>query len=49
MRLHVHRSTVYQRLRRVEELTGLRLSRGDDRLHAHLSLRIGMLCADVPG
>ncbi|MDJ1132083.1 PucR family transcriptional regulator [Streptomyces iconiensis] len=42
-RLHIHRSTLYNRLRRAEELTGLSLSRGDDRLIAHLSLKIAQL------
>ncbi|MDK0518233.1 helix-turn-helix domain-containing protein [Streptomyces sp. ML-6] len=42
-RLHVHRSTLYQRLRRVEELTGLNMSCGDDRLTAHLGLKMAQL------
>ncbi|MFE7114568.1 PucR family transcriptional regulator [Streptomyces sp. NPDC057654] len=42
-RLHIHRSTLYNRLHRAEELTGLSLSRGEDRLTAHLSLRIAQL------
>jgi PucR-like helix-turn-helix protein len=37
--LSLHRSGVYYRLRRVEELTGLGLDRGDDRLLAHLAIR----------
>ncbi|MCX4850648.1 CdaR family transcriptional regulator [Streptomyces sp. NBC_00893] len=41
--LHVHRSTLYQRLRRVEEMTGLKMSRGDDRLTAHLGLKMAQL------
>jgi PucR C-terminal helix-turn-helix domain len=35
----LHRSGVYYRLRRIEELTGLRLDRGEDRLLAHLAIR----------
>lgn len=35
----LHRSGVYYRLRRIEELTGLQLDRGDDRLLAHLAVR----------
>lgn len=35
----LHRSGVYYRLRRVEELTGLDLASGEDRLLAHLAIR----------
>jgi hypothetical protein len=38
--LSLHRSGLYYRLRRIEELTGLRLDRGDDRLLAHLAVRL---------
>ncbi|MCX4967238.1 helix-turn-helix domain-containing protein [Streptomyces sp. NBC_00654] len=41
--LHIHRSTLYQRLRRVKELTGLDMSHGDDRLTAHLGLKMAQL------
>jgi DNA-binding PucR family transcriptional regulator len=41
--LHVHRATLYRRLARAEELTGLRLDSGDDRLRAHLALRMWRL------
>jgi hypothetical protein len=41
--LHVHRATLYRRLARVQELTGLALDRGDDRLHAHLAVRMWRL------
>jgi DNA-binding PucR family transcriptional regulator len=41
--LNLHRSGVYYRLRRAEELTGLDLDRGDDRLLAHLALRLAAL------
>ncbi|MBS1868617.1 MAG: helix-turn-helix domain-containing protein [Actinobacteria bacterium] len=37
--LSLHRSGLYYRLRRIEELGGLDLSRGDDRLLAHLAVR----------
>jgi hypothetical protein len=37
--LSLHRSGLYYRLRRVEELTGLDLAHGDDRLLAHLAIR----------
>jgi hypothetical protein len=38
-RLSLHRSGLYYRLSRIEQLTGLKLDRGDDRLTAHLALR----------
>ena len=38
--LNMHRATLYRRLERVEEITGLDLERGDDRLLAHLGLRL---------
>jgi sugar diacid utilization regulator len=41
--LHVHRATLYYRLRQFEDLASLDLSRGDDRLAAHLSLKLGRL------
>lgn len=45
--LHIHRATLYYRLRRIEELTDLDLSRGDDRLAAHLSLKLARLIGPV--
>jgi DNA-binding PucR family transcriptional regulator len=39
-RLNMHRATLYRRLERVEEITGLDLEQGDDRLLAHLGLRL---------
>jgi hypothetical protein len=45
--LHVHRATLYRRLARAEELTGLRLNRGDDRLQAHLALRMWRLAGSA--
>ena len=38
--LSLHRATLYRRLERVEQITGLDLQRGDDRLLAHLGLRL---------
>jgi hypothetical protein len=49
--LHVHRATLYRRLERAQELTGLDLASGDDRLRAHLALRMWRLAgapADLP-
>lgn len=37
--LSLHRSGLYYRLGRIEQLTGLDLARGDDRLLAHLAVR----------
>ncbi|MBG6087445.1 PucR family transcriptional regulator [Actinomadura viridis] len=38
--LSIHRQTLYHRLRRIEELTGLTLSKGQDRLTLHLALTL---------
>ena len=42
-RLHLHRSSVYNRLEKLTEVTGLDLQRGDDRLLAHLVIRLRRL------
>ena len=41
--LSVHRQTLYYRLRRIEELTGLDLADGRDRLRLHLALTLAPL------
>lgn len=41
--MFVHRTTLYSRLQRIEELTGVRLSNGEDRLAYHLGLKIARL------
>jgi sugar diacid utilization regulator len=41
--LHVHRTTLYYRLSRFTELTGLDLGDGDDRLTVHLGLKLARL------
>ena len=41
--LHVHRQTLYSRLGRAEQLTGLSLDSGHDRLRLHLGLIIAPL------
>jgi hypothetical protein len=41
--LGLHRSTVYYRLKRIEEVTGADLADGEDRLALHLSLKIAKL------
>ncbi len=38
--LHLHRATLYHRLRRVERLCGVDLTLGEDRLRIHIALRM---------
>lgn len=45
--LALHRSGLYYRLRRIEEISGLNLSDGGDRLLAHLAVRLDALRADA--
>jgi hypothetical protein len=47
--LSLHRSGLYYRLRRIEELTGLKLNRGDDRLLAHVAVRLAAYGPLRPG
>jgi len=42
-RLGVHRQTAYHRIRRIEQVTGLDLARGEDRLVLHLGLTLAPL------
>lgn len=42
-KLHIHRTSLYYRLKRIQETTGLSLSSGDDRLNLHLGLKIARL------
>lgn len=41
--LRIHRATLYQRLRRIEQVTGRDLHDGDDRLALHLGLKLRAL------
>lgn len=41
--LGIHRQTLYYRLGRVEQLTGLDLDEGEDRLLLHMSLKAARL------
>lgn len=41
--LHIHRGTLYQRLSRIEQLSGLDLSNGVDRLTLHLGIKLARL------
>lgn len=43
--LQIHRQTLYYRLQRIEQVTGLDLTRGEDRLRLHLGLLFGALLA----
>lgn len=47
-RLHVHRATLYYRLRKVEETAGVDLRDGMDRLAVHLGLKLARLGAVQP-
>jgi hypothetical protein len=38
--LYVHRTSLYHRLRRIEEIAGVDLGRGDDRLALHLGIKL---------
>jgi hypothetical protein len=42
-RLHLHRTTLYYRLGKVEELTGVDLRSGQDRLTLHLGIKLARL------
>ncbi|WP_162252589.1 PucR family transcriptional regulator, partial [Streptomyces griseoruber] len=42
-RLGIHRQTLYYRLSRVEQLTGLDLADGEDRLLLHMTLKAARL------
>jgi hypothetical protein len=46
--LNVQRGTLYHRLNRIEELAGLDLSRGDDRLAVHLGVKLMRLAGITP-
>ncbi|MFF3767833.1 PucR family transcriptional regulator [Streptomyces sp. NPDC001922] len=46
--LAVHRQTLYYRLHKVEQITGLSLAVGDDRLVLHLGLKMGHLLGLLP-
>jgi hypothetical protein len=46
--LVIHRATLYYRLNRIKELTGMDLARGDDRLALHLGLKVARLAGLLP-
>ncbi len=43
--LWLHRTSLYYRLRRIEELAGVDLNRGEDRLLCHVALKLTHLAA----
>ncbi|WP_249044703.1 PucR family transcriptional regulator [Crossiella equi] len=43
--LHIHRATLYQRLKRIQQITGCDLDSGEDRLMLHLGLKLRLLAA----
>ncbi|MFD9725283.1 PucR family transcriptional regulator [Streptomyces sp. NPDC059072] len=47
--LGIHRTSLYYRLRRIQEITGLDLDDGANRLTLHLGLRVGELLAPGAG
>ncbi len=48
-RLYVHRSSLYGRLHRIEEVAGVDLRSGEDRLELHLALRLWRLGEGAAG
>jgi DNA-binding PucR family transcriptional regulator len=47
--LWLHRTSLYYRLRRIEEISGLDLNHGEDRLLCHVVLRLARLDGSRPG
>jgi hypothetical protein len=45
--LRIHRTTLYYRLRRLEELSAVDLSRGEDRLTVHLGIKLARLAGHL--
>jgi hypothetical protein len=45
--INVHRQTVYYRVQKIEQITGLNLSSGDDRLVLHLGLTMAPFVTDA--
>jgi sugar diacid utilization regulator len=46
--LFVHRSSLYSRLRRIEQVAGIDLRSGEDRLELHLGLRMWRMSGSLP-
>lgn len=47
-RLHIHRATLYYRLQKVEKVTGVNLTDGNDRLALHLGFKLSRLAGLYP-
>ncbi|MGC4938630.1 PucR family transcriptional regulator [Kribbella sp. DT2] len=47
--LQLHRTSLYYRISRIEQLTGLSLSNGEDRLLLHVGLKLARLQGALPG
>jgi sugar diacid utilization regulator len=47
-RLSIHRTSLYYRIGRIEEITGMRLGNGHDRLALHLGLKVARLLGRLP-
>lgn len=47
--LNVHRATLYYRLSKIEQVTGMSLADGGDRLALHLGIRLAHLMGETPG
>jgi hypothetical protein len=47
-RLYLHRASLYHRLSRIEKITGLDLTNGEDRLLLHLGLKAARLLGRLP-
>ena len=47
--LHLHRTTLYYRLRKAQQLTGADLRDGNDRLALHLGFKLAQLLGSVSG
>jgi sugar diacid utilization regulator len=45
--LYIHRSSLYGRLRRIEEIAGVDLHSGEDRLELHLGIRLLRLAGEL--
>lgn len=47
--LRLHRASLYYRLHKIEQITGVSLRSGDDRLALHLGLKLACLAGILPG
>jgi sugar diacid utilization regulator len=47
-RLRIHRTSLYYRISRIEEITGMSLANGGDRLSMHLGLKLARLLGLLP-